>query len=1377
MTRSTLLISLLTSFILFILNILTPNIVNAQIFFSEKFDHDLSSWETHSTTGEWKIVEKELLGVATSSSHPPQPSYALAGSSEWKDYSLYVKIKGNDRPDKQIIFRVTDDGSYYVLNIVGDYVVGGNQVILAKKSTSDFITSDDVVSVLHIQHYVNKSEEWYNVRIDVKNIETGVSMKIYINDIFIFEKIDKYSDNPNLNGRIGFEVWPGGKSESSSPTINYFDDVLVTEYNYKPTLDLPVENLKQYDLGWGNETYNNASTWAETPTIESWGCALTSATMVLRYYDYDIWPNTLNDWLKNQPDGYIKNGLVNWLAISRYTQRQTSTNSPVLEFQRYNADPAKLKEELLQGRPPILELPGHFIVAKGKEDSDFLINDPASKTELLSILESTRGTHSSINSYIPANTNLSYVMLVVNSSAQIYLFDSTGNPVSANSYIQEPLQNNLNKSQTGGESFRILLFPKPQNDTYSVTIEGENGPFQLDAYMYDQEGNLIGNKYTPIAGVISDKIPVHFQFTYNNNSVVYSLTDHLSAQTTSVITNKDFYKKGDLLEIQVKVTNSGNLTFDPTKESLIVDIKGPNGFIGGNFHEQYGLSLSPGNSETFTLYTPPQSIPESWSEGDYIIYASIYSARAAPLNHLPGGQNSNTQFIVENTTPVTNVPLYSPSDDSFWNKPIQILGTSTDNFWVDLLHLSYKPTNSSDPWEDVVNLPNLEDDAVFDWLYLWTPVEGVYDIKASAVDAAGNEEKSVYVYNVTFDNTQPTIINVSANKDYVKAGDKLTITAEVTDASGINAVSADFSYNIGYTNRPQPTSVAMQNIGGTVYRTIYTVPSDWNEGIMYIKVAARDGTGGNRTRSNDQDTVIVDNTAPQIIFEIPENGSTHAGTISLRAVCDEDCDYINFWWRSENEPYSSSSKRYHYVPDNGTIFEWDLNSLDAEKWGGDTYLMEDGTYYLYAAGKDLVGNWAQTPNVQIVVDNTAPLVTIESPSDFSFLRGTVNVLGTLIEDVELSHYNFSIYSGTADFNNFSLRLYSDTQYLSTGFTNKLLYEWDTTTWPNGEYLLRFAARDKVGNRDLSGDPYLGGDDSQHVIRVTVDNTNPELSWTSPAEGTVISGTTTVGSDASDTFSGVKSVTYYYQKVGEVGWNALDVKTSAPYETTWDTTGLPLGDYTLRAIAENNAGNQTTIFRSVGVAAVISGEFWSRPGWGEITISWTTDRPTDGRVVYDTVSHPIDLTHPNYGYANTSGTVDTSPKTLSHTVTLSGLSNSTTYYWRTVSAGSPTAISTERRGDTFSIPGGSTSGGGTVAGLTTSVATTPFFYAELEDTSTLEEDSEEVLGEETEIVTEEPETAFDEAVGTLTGTNKGRIAAISAFLLGLILYFLARRRRR
>ena len=46
----------------------------------------------------------------------------------------------------------------------------------------------------------------------------------------------------------------------------------------------------------------------------------------------------------------------------------------------------------------------------------------------------------------------------------------------------------------------------------------------------------------------------------------------------------------------------------------------------------------------------------------------------------------------------------------------------------------------------------------------------------------------------------------------------------------------------------------------------------------------------------------------------------------------------------------------------------------------------------------------------------------------------------------------------------------------------------------------------------------------------------------------------------------------------------------------------------------------------------------------------------------------------------------------------------------------------------------------------------------------------------EIVEGDSETAFNDAVNTLTGTTKGKIAAISAFVIGLILFFFTNKRR-
>jgi len=115
--------------------------------------------------------------------------------------------------------------------------------------------------------------------------------------------------------------------------------------------------------------------------------------------------------------------------------------------------------------------------------------------------------------------------------------------------------------------------------------------------------------------------------------------------------------------------------------------------------------------------------------------------------------------------------------------------------------------------------------------------------------------------------------------------------------------------------------------------------------------------------------VVEDQIAPTIVLEEPLDGSTHSGVMHLRATCNEECDYVNFWWRAEDQSYDPVDKQYHYVHTNGTIFEWDLDTLNPELWGGDIGSMPDGNYYLYAAGKDLAGNWARTQEVMVIVHN------------------------------------------------------------------------------------------------------------------------------------------------------------------------------------------------------------------------------------------------------------------------------------------------------------------------------------------------------------------------------------------------------------------------
>ncbi|OGN08959.1 MAG: hypothetical protein A3J46_05710 [Candidatus Yanofskybacteria bacterium RIFCSPHIGHO2_02_FULL_41_11] len=82
-----------------------------------------------------------------------------------------------------------------------------------------------------------------------------------------------------------------------------------------------------------------------------------------------------------------------------------------------------------------------------------------------------------------------------------------------------------------------------------------------------------------------------------------------------------------------------------------------------------------------------------------------------------------------------------------------------------------------------------------------------------------------------------------------------------------------------------------------------------------------------------------------------------------------------------------------------------------------------------------------------------------------------------------------------------------------------------------------------------------------------------------------------------------------------------------------------------------------------------------------TIVWSTSYRSTSRVIYGTVSGVFDLSvTPNYGYEFSTAEEDTpalSNGVFSHSVTITGLTPGTTYYFRTVSHASPDSVSFER----------------------------------------------------------------------------------------------------
>lgn len=331
----------------------------------------------------------------------------------------------------------------------------------------------------------------------------------------------------NVSG-TGVRLYADGGTNSYS-NIQICDSSGCSDPTPTPTpVQLNVPLLKQTDSPWQAQEYDTAHIWApNNPTIHDWGCALTSAAMVLNFHgitkmpdNSQLDPGSLNSWLKSQPDGYLGSGLVNWYAIPRLTKlAKLSFNNPsfthdALLYKRMkNPTNTKVLDDLQQNRPDILEEPNHFVVAKGVTDSTISINDPYFARATLN--DGYNNTFSSAGQYIPTNTDLSYIVLVGNDHMNFSLQDATGSAV-GEQFTQSPLQNDSFPNIFSGNPVHVFALDEPLDGSYNLTVNTTNNSnYSYMGYLYDINGDVkkfeingtTGNAGNDNAMIIFEKQP------------------------------------------------------------------------------------------------------------------------------------------------------------------------------------------------------------------------------------------------------------------------------------------------------------------------------------------------------------------------------------------------------------------------------------------------------------------------------------------------------------------------------------------------------------------------------------------------------------------------------------------------------------------------------------------------------------------------------------------------------------------------------------------------------------------------------------------------------------------------------------------------------
>lgn len=258
-----------------------------------------------------------------------------------------------------------------------------------------------------------------------------------------------------------------------------------------------------------------------------------------------------------------------------------------------------------------------------------------------------------------------------------------------------------------------------------------------------------------------------------------------------------------------------------------------------------------------------------------------------------------------------------------------------------------------------------------------------------------------------------------------------------------------------------------------------------------------------------------------------------------------------------------------------------------------------------------------------VPDTTSPTVSLTAPADNSTVGGaTVTVTASASDNVGVAGVQFLL-DGVPLNAEDTASPYSTT--------------WNTTTASAGAHLLSARARDAAGNTAAAAN-----------IAVTVDNLPP--STPAGLNAMVLSPTQVE-------LSWIPST----DDIGVTGYRVFrnGIQIGSPGGTSFqDSAAARAATYSYTVVARDAAGNLSPASTPATVttpALIVSSVKSSSPGLTTVVITWTTDIPASGTVDYGTTAA--------YGLTVTEG----APPTTTHSVTLTGLTQNTTYHFVATSA--------------------------------------------------------------------------------------------------------------
>lgn len=625
------------------------------------------------------------------------------------------------------------------------------------------------------------------------------------------------------------------------------------------------------------------------------------------------------------------------------------------------------------------------------------------------------------------------------------------------------------------------------------------------------------------------------------------------------------------------------ITYDstaPLAPTVTVNESGGDPIVNGGLTNSYGITVNwnavagassyeyrysnsiPGNPYNAPNFYPVTGITSTSLSGVFNQGDGLHHVEVRAIDAAGNASPWSTIFNINYDGTVPAIPtLVSPADG------VPVNGTTpVANDWNDVVdadHYIYQSYNVDGAGNCNLASIRFTSDYIASQTNSRTFADGLkFCWRVKAVDAAGNESDWSSLWKTIADNTAPTVPTNGLPNGTYELDNEFDFTWDAsTDSSSI-------TYQF-------QSSLNGAQTGGVLTTDLWISPaplpsnmihsSGAPDGKWYWQVRAQDAAGNWSNWSSIWD-VTIDSVAPTV----PVHQSPADNTFTTTAL-QTSIDWSDSTDTNGPVKYEYQSSNSNDVDGNGSfvspVFTSNplLTSSEIPTPG-----TPEGVYYWHVRAQDAAGNWSawSTP-WKITVDNTNP-VDPTSVTSTSHLTGVWSGDGTV--DVTWSGASDNL-SGVDGF-------YTEWNNSPDTINGSKVKEYEETAtsetsplFASGQpYYFHIATLDNAGNWTSTA----------HLGPFQIDRTNPTVSWTEP--NSIISyvggAAVNLAVSAFDAHSGVQNVTFAYSSLPFFFWIPVAVDVASPYVTTWDTTGLTDGLYSLRAVVRDNVNRTTQAFRLV-----------------------------------------------------------------------------------------------------------------------------------------------------------------------------------------------------